>query len=209
MDARTGDLREVHRSAFFSILLTRLAELDCVAEYFGCLREMAECNIVSFFAHGTLLPKPEIPYGLVKLKSEYGAACCQAVTLMHHSDHDCHFSKTVICVTAQLSRKMAKLAISSFETDFFDWFKALRQLEMRPTMTDLAGPLLSAHATNRKAWLGLREVLGFTRILKSLDYTCMYPRCPNPQPVGGAWVCFSRDTGDGCSYYCSIWCQQG
>lgn len=99
-----------------------------------------------------------------------------------------------------------RVATAGFYPELFDWFKALRQLDMRLSMSGTNDPLRHAHIETREVWLELGKVCGFDVLSRSFqDFECMYPRCPDPQ-MGGAYLCDEGNVSE--MYYCCVRCQQ-
>lgn len=188
---------------FCSFLLLLISEGDANEIYHQALQVIVECDIIALHAHAILTSRHHS-------ETVSDGQLCFLTSIPYTAPNlNLGILKLVSDLATHLERPIAQSVIHMFQPSLLDWVKTRQQLEMRLVMCTRDDPLVAHHARNRAAWLLLEDNAKYLRLRKIVGHSCMYPRCPDPDPIGGAWICFMPDVGKGYSYYCSVRCQQG
>lgn len=90
------------------------------------------------------------------------------------------------------------------ESWYKTWVRVRRHIDLQVGLYVIQGPVKERLDACRDVWLRLGKVFGYDDVEADEKHQCMYPRCANPCPDGGARLVCAR-----CCWvhYCSVECQ--
>ncbi|KAF8598397.1 hypothetical protein BDV93DRAFT_512510 [Ceratobasidium sp. AG-I] len=163
------------------------------ALYSQSLKVMAECEVISLHARAIVSGRPP-----------------SASEILESDDEFVNVFKTITTMGVFMSQLLGQPFLHLFGSSFLDWAKALGQIDTQLGMCNVRGPTWVYRAENRATWLEFGQVMGFVELAGQIEarFQCIYPRCPAPKPLGGAWTSFTQNVGGNFTPYCGIRCQQ-
>ncbi|KAF8596160.1 hypothetical protein BDV93DRAFT_77444 [Ceratobasidium sp. AG-I] len=95
--------------------------------------------------------------------------------------------------------------LAMVESCYEMWVRVRQHISRQLDLYNATGPVGDRLKACRDTWLNLGEAFGYHRMEADEErHQCMYPRCANPYPDGGARLVCGR-----CCWvhYCSVGCQ--